>query len=58
MSRPLLGTEVVAQEGGDAPEHLGELLALLDSEGLGHALLDTSRGLIGAEQQGLTLRRQ
>ena len=55
---PLLGAEVVPQEGGDPPEHLGELLALLDSEGLGHALLDVSRSLIGAEQQGLTLRRQ
>ena len=54
----LLGAEVVPQEGGDPPEHLGELLALLDSEGLGHALLDVSRSLIGAEQQGLTLRRQ
>ena len=54
----LLGAEVVPQEGGDPLEHLGELLALLDSEGLGHALLDASRGLIGAEQQGLTLGRQ
>ena len=55
---PLLGPEIAPQDGGDPPEHLGELLALLDSEGLGHALLNVSRGFIGTEQQGLTLGRQ
>ena len=56
--RPLLGAEVAPQKRSDPPEHLGELLALPDSESLRHALLDASRRLIGAEHQGLTLGRE
>ena len=55
---PLLGDEVVPQERGDPPEHLGELLALLNSEGLGHPLFDAACGLVGAQYQGLALGGQ
>ena len=56
--RPLLGFEAVPQEGGDPPEHLGELLTLLGGEGPSHTLLDAAGDLVGAQYQGLALGRE
>ena len=55
---PLLGAEVVPQDGGDPLKHLGELLALLRGERLRHAPLDAPRTLIGMQNQGLAFGGQ